>query len=89
MSTIITVPNVTFNGDARNVSVTIDSHLLDIYQHAGAIGDDYTQRHAGDVIDEAIIDEVCAVFDITDADSRNIDFSSEFEDLFHYIYTQI
>lgn len=89
MSTIITVPNVTFNDETRDVSIAINNNSIAAYNRAAAIGNDFMQRHAGDAIDEAIIDEICAVFDITDADSRNIDFSSEFEDLFHYIYTQI
>ena len=89
MDTVFNAGNYNYNGETRNVSVAISDALTTAYRHAGIMGDDFMQRHIGDVIDEAIIDEICAVFDITDADRKNIDFCEEFEELFHSVYEQL
>ena len=89
MDTVFNAGNYNYNGETRNVSVAISDALTTAYRHAGIMEDDYMQKHIGDVIDEAIIDEICAVFDITDADRKNIDFGEEFEELFHSVYVQL
>lgn len=89
MTTVYNVHNYNYNGETRNVSVAISDALTTAYRHAGIMGDEYMQKRVGDVIDDAIIDDICAVFDITDADRKNIDFGEEFEQLFIDIYQQM
>lgn len=89
MDTVFNAGNFVYNGETRDVNVTIPDALTTAYRHAGIMGDDFMQRHIGDVIDEAIIDDICAVFDITDADRKNIDFGDAFEQLFIVIYQQM
>lgn len=89
MDTVFDAGDFVYNGETRDVNVTIPDALTTAYRHAGIMGDDYMQRHIADVIDEAIIDEICAVFYITDADRKNIDFGEEFEELFHSVYEQL
>ena len=89
MSIALTAHNINCYGETRDVSVTFSNNLIAVYNRAAAIGDEHCEKYACDAIDEAIVDEICAVFDISDDDRENIDFVSEFINLFNVIYTQI
>lgn len=89
MSTILTFPNYNYDNQIRHISVSLNDNLLAAYDRAIDTGDDFILRHIIESIDEEIVDEICATFDIGDEDRENIFFSEEFAPVFAYIHDTI
>ena len=89
MTTVYNVFIHHYNGEIVNVSVAISDALTTAYRRAGIMGDEHMQKRVGDVIDDVIIDEICAVYNISHDDRQNIDFRDAFEELFICIYRQL